>query len=237
MRLDRYLAHYARMSRKEARAAVRQGRAALDGERVFREDCRVSEGMTVFLDGSALRAEEYVYYMLNKPPGVVSATSDRTERTVLDLVDTAGRDLFPVGRLDKDTTGLLILTDNGALAHRLLSPRYHVEKVYEFNYEGELVPDAVRLAAQGMDIGEKHLTEPALLELPASRPHFARLSISEGKYHQVKRMAAKLGGHVTELRRVAFGGIALDETLQPGEYRRLTEEEIGRLQQHTDNMN
>ena len=234
MRLDKYLASYTRMSRKEARAAVRKGRAALDGERVFREDARVSEGMTVFLDGAVVHAEEYVYYMLNKPPGVVSATSDRTERTVLELVDTGGRRVFPVGRLDKDTTGLLILTDNGELAHRLLSPKYHVDKVYEFNYEGELVPDAARLAAEGLDIGEKHRTEPALLELPESRPHFARLTISEGKYHQVKRMVAKLGGQVTELRRVAFGGIVLDEILQPGEYRPLTEAEIDCLQ-HTGN--
>lgn len=230
MRLDKYLASYVPMSRKEAKAAVRQGRVMVAGERAVKEDYKVEEGCTVCLDGEPVKAEEYVYYMLNKPAGVVSATSDQTERTVLDLIDTKGRAVFPVGRLDKDTTGLMILTDNGSLAHQLLSPRYHVEKVYEFLYEGEFVPEAVRLAAEGIDIGEKHLTEPAVLELPAPSGHFARLTISEGKYHQVKRMAAKLGVRVTALRRVTFGGILLDETLQPGEYRPLTEEEVGRLQ-------
>lgn len=229
MRLDKYLATYAQMSRKEAKEAVRRGRATVDGVQAVKEDSKVEEGCTVCLDGEPVQAEEYVYYMLNKPAGVVSATSDQTEKTVLDLIDTKGRAVFPVGRLDKDTTGLLILTDNGILAHQLLSPRYHVEKVYEFHYEGELVPEAVRLAAEGIDIGEKHLTKPAVLELLDQAGHFARLTVSEGKYHQVKRMAAKLGGHVTELKRVAFGGVVLDMALQPGEYRMLAEEEVDQL--------
>lgn len=229
IRLDKYLATYAQMSRKEAKEAVRRGRATVDGVQAVKEDSKVEEGCTVCLDGEPVQAEEYVYYMLNKPAGVVSATSDQTEKTVLDLIDTKGRAVFPVGRLDKDTTGLLILTDNGILAHQLLSPRYHVEKVYEFHYEGELVPEAVRLAAEGIDIGEKHLTKPAVLELLDQAGHFARLTVSEGKYHQVKRMAAKLGGHVTELKRVAFGGVVLDTALQPGEYRMLAEEEVDQL--------
>lgn len=229
MRLDKYLATYTPLSRREAKNAVKKGRVTIDGERAVKEESKVSEGQEICLDGAVIHAEEYVYYMLNKPAGVISATSDRTERTVRDLIDAEGRDIFPVGRLDRDTQGLLILTDHGTLAHRLLSPRYHVEKVYEFRYEGELVADAVRLAAEGLDIGEKQLTKPAVLELPDSTGSFARLTISEGKYHQVKRMVAKLGGHVTELRRVAFGGVMLDGTLQLGEYRPLTEEEIRKL--------
>lgn len=232
MRLDKYLATYAQMSRREAKKAVKQGRVTLDGEKAVREEDRISDGQEVSLDGVLLQAEEYVYYMLNKPAGVISATSDRTEKTVLDLIDTKGREIFPMGRLDKDTRGLLILTNDGALAHRLLSPRYHVEKTYEFRYEGQLLPDAVRLAAEGIDIGEKYPAKPALLELPDSPDCFARLTISEGKYHQVKRMVAKMGGYVTELRRVSFAGILLDETLQPGEYRSLTEEEVTCLRQH-----
>ncbi len=231
MRLDKYLATYAQMSRKEAKKAVREGRVSLDGEAAVREDGKVTDGQEVCLDGVVIRAEEFVYYMLNKPAGVISATSDRIERTVIDLVDAKGREIFPMGRLDRDTTGLLILTDDGALAHRLLSPRYHVEKVYEFWYEGQLVPDAVRLAAEGIDIGEKTPAKPALLELPDSPESSARLTISEGKYHQVKRMAAKLGGHVTQLRRVSFAGVVLDEALQPGEYRPLTEEEVIHLRE------
>lgn len=226
MRLDKYLANYVPMSRKEAKIAVRQGRVRIDGAAVKQEDRHVSEGQTVCLDGSPVAAEEYVYYMMNKPAGVVSATTDRTERTVLDLVETRGRHIFPVGRLDKDTEGLLILTDDGSLAHQLLSPKYHVEKVYEFDYEGELLPDAPERVAEGIDIGEKHPTKPGKLVLSEEQDHRARLTLSEGKYHQVKRMVAKLGGHVTKLRRVAFGGLVLDESLQPGEYRELTEKEV-----------
>lgn len=225
MRLDKYLSTYAPMSRREAKAAVKKGRVSIDGKTAGSEDQKVTEGQTVCLDHVVVTASEYVYYMLNKPAGVVSATADRTERTVLDLMDVQGRQIFPVGRLDKDTEGLLILTDNGKLAHQLLSPKYHVEKVYEFVYEGELVADAAQCVAEGMDIGEKKQTLPAVLELLEKEDHRARLTLSEGKYHQVKRMVAKLGGHVTELRRISFGGIALDESLQPGEYRMLTGEE------------
>lgn len=231
MRLDKYLASYGGMSRKEARAAVRKGRVLLDGVPAGKEDVRVEDGQEICLDGCIIRAEQYVYYMMNKPAGVVSATKDERERTVLDLVETTGRELFPMGRLDKDTEGLLFLTDDGMLAHRLLSPKFHVEKTYEFTYDGVLEKDAVQRFAEGIDIGEKRMTRPARLELIGEG--LARLTISEGKFHQVKRMIAKAGGHVTYLKRISMAGIELDKELGQGEYRRLTEEEIQKLRGET----
>ena len=139
------------------------------------------------------------------------------------------RELFPMGRLDKDTVGLLILTDDGMLAHRLLSPAHHVAKVYDVVYEGTLPENAVVLFAEGLEIGERKKTLPAKLELMKSG--HARLTISEGKFHQVKRMFAVLGAKVTKLARVSFGGINLDPALKPGEYRKLTENEINQLKE------
>ncbi|MCH5264931.1 MAG: 16S rRNA pseudouridine(516) synthase [Lachnospiraceae bacterium] len=229
MRLDKYVASCAGLSRKEARTAIRQGRVTMEGEPVFREEVKAGEQAEVCLDGVVLQAEQYIYYMLNKPAGVVSATKDARECTVLDLLPPSRRALFPVGRLDKDAEGLLLVTDDGELAHRLLSPKYHVEKTYEVNYIGELIPEAEELFTEGMDIGEKHRTKPARLVRQGEGQ--ARISLAEGKYHQVKRMVAKAGGHVTYLRRIAMAGLMLDETLSAGEYRRLTEEEIEGLRE------
>jgi len=227
MRLDKYLATYTDLSRKEAKTAIKKGRVQVDNVVEKKEDCKISEEQTVSLDGKLLQAEQFVYYMLNKPAGVVSATQDKKETTVVELLKIQGRQLFPMGRLDKDTEGLLILTDDGILAHRLLSPKYHVEKIYEITYDGDLAKDAVQQMAEGMDIGEKKKTLPAKLELLEKGK--ARLTISEGKFHQVKRMIAKVGGRVTYLKRVAMAGLELDGNLSAGEYRKLSEEEIAKL--------
>lgn len=227
MRLDKYLASYAGVSRKEARQLVRRGHVSVDGRVVKSETVKVNREQQITLDGEEIQGEEYVYYMMNKPAGVVSATRDERDRTVLDLMPEVQRDIFPMGRLDKDTEGLLILTDDGALAHRLLSPAYHVDKTYEVEYEGNLHETAAADFLLGIDIGERRMTKPAKLELLS--PGRARLTISEGKFHQVKRMFAVAGGQVTGLRRVTMAGILLDETLAPGEYRRLSEEEVEQL--------
>lgn len=227
MRLDKYLSSYAGISRKEARQVVRGGSVTVDHMTATSESMKVESGQIVSLHGDTVQAEMFVYYMMNKPAGVITATRDAYDKTVLDLMSDLRREIFPMGRLDKDTEGLLILTDDGALAHRLLSPAHHVEKVYEVVYEGELPETAVEEFAHGLDIGERRLTKPAKLELVA--PGKATLTILEGKYHQVKRMFAVSGVRVTGLRRTAFAGLDLDETLFPGEYRKLTEWEIERL--------
>lgn len=227
MRLDQYLSRYAGMSRKEARQAVRCGVVAVNGESAKSGSAKVEGDQLVTVNGETVQAEEFVYYMMNKPSGVITATKDAHEKTVLDLMPEIGRSVFPMGRLDKDTEGLLILTDDGALAHRLLSPRYHVEKVYEVEYEGDLAEAAVDAFARGLDIGERRCTKPASLSLFA--PGRAKLVLSEGKFHQVKRMFAVSGAHVTGLRRIAFAGIGLDAALAPGACRKLTGEEVEQL--------
>lgn len=229
MRLDKYLADYTDLSRKAAKSAIRKGRVSVGGEPVLKEDYKVLAKQKVCLDGKEILAEQFVYYMLNKPAGVITATKDKREPTVLDFFEGSPRDLFPVGRLDKDTEGLLLLTNDGALAHQLLSPKYHVEKTYYVEYEGTLAEDAEDILAKGIDIGEKRNTKPARLERQGEGK--ALLTISEGKFHQVKRMFARVGGCVTYLKRVAMGGVALDATLAAGEYRRLSETEMERLRQ------
>lgn len=169
--------------------------------------------------------------MLNKPAGVVSATEDHGGKTVIDLIGGKRRKgLFPVGRLDKDTEGLLLITNDGALAHRLLSPRKHVDKVYYVRVKGEVTEEDVRAMAEGIDIGDsasEEWTKPAVLDIISSgRKSAVRLTIQEGKYHQVKRMFLARGKEVTYLKRERMGALILDESLQPGEYRRLTEEEL-----------
>lgn len=227
MRLDKYLASFAELSRKEAKRAVHSGQVMVEGETVYKEDVKVDICQEILLAGKTIRAEKNVYYMLYKPAGVLSAVTDKRERTVRDLIQDTSRDIFPVGRLDKDAEGLLLMTDDGELAHRLLSPSYHVEKVYYVEYEGSLLPEAERLFSEGMDIGEKKKTKPAGLEIKEEGKAF--LTISEGKYHQVKRMIAKVGGRVTYLKRISMAGVTLDERLMTGEYRRLTAEEVERL--------
>lgn len=229
MRLDKYLATYTQLSRKEAKQRIRRGDISVDGAVVTTETEKVTLGQRIALGGVLIEAKEYSYWMLNKPQGVVSATKDAKDRTVRDLLVEIPGDLFPVGRLDKDTEGLLLLTNDGALAHRLLSPAHHVPKTYYVEYEGELEEQAVSRVKSGLDIGEEKLTRPAVLEILEDGK--AMLTIAEGKYHQVKRMIAVMGGKVTYLKRISMADLVLDEALQPGEFRELTEGEIEKLQQ------
>lgn len=165
--------------------------------------------------------------MLHKPAGVISATEDSKEKTVLDLIETKKRkDLFPVGRLDKDTEGLLLITNDGELAHRLLSPKKHVEKVYYAKIQGIVTEEDILAFAEGVDIQEAQLTRPALLKiLKAGDISEILLTICEGKFHQVKRMFEAVGKQVLYLKRLEMGPLKLDDTLKPGEYRELTEKE------------
>ena len=171
--------------------------------------------------------------MLNKPAGVVSATEDPRDKTVIDLIeDRRRKDLFPAGRLDKDTEGLLLITNDGALAHDLLSPKKHVDKKYYAKIEGTVTEEDVELFEKGVDIGEKRATLPAVLTILSSGEESEiTLTIREGKFHQVKRMFEAVGKKVTYLKRLSMGSLVLDEKLLPGEYRKLTEQELTQLKQ------
>ena len=230
LRLDKYLADAGRGTRSEVKLLIKYGRVRI-GDRVVKkpeekvDTCKDS----VFVDGQPVRYSEFEYYMLNKPAGVVSAVTDKRDKTVVELIDTEKRrDLFPVGRLDKDTEGLLLITNDGELAHNLLSPNRHVEKTYYVECRGTLTADAVALLENGVEIGDETPTRPAKVNVLTQSADFytMELTITEGRYHQVKRMVQAVGGSVTYLKRLSMGALSLDENLPKGSYRALTEQEV-----------
>ena len=229
MRLDKFLCQMNAGTRSQVKLYIRQGLVTVNGQTEEACDRQIDEG----IDLISFRGQELVYvkersYMLNKPAGVVSATRDNTAGTVVELLSPEDRkDVFPVGRLDKDTEGLLILTNDGHLAHRLLSPKSHVDKTYLVSLEHSLSALDVNRLESGVDIGEERLTLPAKVETVDERT--VLLTIREGKYHQIKRMLREVGNGVTALKRIAFAGLLLDENLGPGEYRELTKEEVTAL--------
>lgn len=235
IRLDKYLADMGVGTRQEVKKYIRQGRVSLDGEMIKKPEQKVDENtQTVQVDGTAVGYATYEYYMLNKPAGVISATEDRKQTTVVDLIETKKRkDLFPVGRLDKDTVGLLLITNDGELAHRLLSPKKHVDKRYYARVDGIVTAEDQEAFARGVNIGseaEPEMTMPAELEILTSDTiSEIRLTIREGKFHQVKRMFEAVGKQVIFLKRETMGTLVLDETLAPGAYRPLTDEELKNL--------
>lgn len=231
LRLDKFLCEMNIGSRSQVKLYLKQGLVTVNGEIITKPETKVDENKDeVAFKGASCRYRRYVYYMLNKPQDIVSATKDNLNVTVTELLkDTGYMDLFPVGRLDKDTEGLLLMTNDGALAHDLLSPKKHVKKVYFARLERALTEEDVRLLEQGVDIGEEKYTLPARVEiLPDQCIH---LTITEGKFHQVKRMLNAVGNNVLYLKRVVMGSLRLDEGLRPGEYRELTTEEIQCLKQ------
>ncbi len=232
LRLDKYMADLQVGTRSEVKNLIRKGRVTVNGSLCKDPDKKITVGEDeVKLDQVKLEYASYEYYMLNKPAGVVSATSDKFTKTVVDLVDTAVRkDLFPVGRLDKDTEGLLLITNDGDLAHRLLSPKKHVDKVYYAKIAGKVTSDDVEAFAQGLVVDEELTALPAKLEIITSADiSEIQVVLQEGKFHQVKRMFEAVGKEVIYLKRIAMGSLTLDETLQAGEYRSLTEEELEKL--------
>lgn len=228
MRLDKYLHDLGFGSRKEIDHLLARRQVTVDGARVKKGATQVKPESVVAIDGELLVYAPTVWLMLNKPAGVITATEDAHHETVMDLLPErfARMQVAPVGRLDKDTTGLLLLTNDGALAHRLLSPKRHVEKIYDVCYEETLVPDAVARCAAGIDLGD-FTSAPAALAL-LEEGH-CRLTLREGKFHQVKRMLHALGGVVVALERVGFGGLALDAALAAGQWRLLSEDEVAQL--------
>ena len=220
-RLDKLLARSGLFSRSEAREAIRSGRVAVDGGQVFDPALNCPESSAVSVDGERVNCAEFRYFMLDKPAGVLSATEDRSQRTVLDLLPRELRalGLFPVGRLDKDTTGLLLLTNDGGFAHRVISPRYGVLKTYIALTASPVSAEDVEAFARGLVLGDGTSCLPAVLEpLEGCR---CRVVIGEGKYHQVKRMLAAAGKPCLELRRTAVGGLRIDEGLGAGGCREL----------------
>lgn len=232
MRLDKFLTEMGIGTRTEVKKYIKQGKVKVDGETVKLPETKVDAGrqeITYLEHPVQYKAFEYV--MLNKPAGVVSATTDAREKTVLDLISEKKRkDLFPVGRLDKDTEGLLLITNDGELAHRLLAPKKHVDKVYYAKVKGVVTERDVIAFAEGISIGQGETAKPAVLEILVSDVlSEIRLTIQEGKFHQVKRMFAAVGKEVVYLKRLSMGSLILDESLRPGEYRPLTKEERERL--------
>ena len=233
LRLDKYLADMGVGTRQEVKALIRKGRVAVDGITAKAPELKVDpDEAQVTVDGNSISYVKMEYWMLHKPAGVVSATEDRRDRTVLDLLsDAARKDLFPVGRLDKDTTGLLILTNDGALCHEATSPRHHVDKVYAFTVDGMLTQEDAEALAAGVELRDGTVCRSAQLTIDPDEPTRGTLAISEGKYHQVKRMLAARGKHVLMLERLSMGGLTLDPALAPGACRELTETETALLLQ------
>ena len=232
MRLDKFLTEMGIGTRAEVKKYIKQGKVKVDGVVVKLPDTKVDTTLQeiTYLE-RPVQYEAFEYVMLNKPAGVVSATTDAREKTVLDLISEKKRkDLFPVGRLDKDTEGLLLITNDGELAHRLLAPKKHVDKVYYAKIKGVVTEQDVVAFAKGLSIGQGETAKPAVLEILVSDVlSEIRLTIQEGKYHQVKRMFAAVGKEVVYLKRLSMGSLILDEGLRPGEYRPLTKEELERL--------
>lgn len=229
-RLDKLLAGTGRWSRKEAKELIRAGRVTVDGNAAARPEEKYSPGAALAVDGAPIACGGFVYLMLHKPAGFLSVTADPRQKTVLELLPDHLRrvGLFPAGRLDKDTEGLLLLTNDGALAHELLSPKKHVDKTYFVRVDGALDGEDAAAFAAGMTLEDGTVCLSAGLE-PLERPDEALVTLREGKYHQIKRMLAARGKPVRYLKRLTMGPLTLDAALEPGQWRELTREERGAL--------
>ena len=232
MRLDKFLVACAVGSRTEVKNVLKSGRVTVNGKKEKSAKLQINEESDqIFFDGQKLEYEEFVYYMMNKPQGVISATEDPKHKTVLDLLDDLARtkEVFPVGRLDIDTHGLLLLTNDGQLAHALLSPKRHVDKTYLAQVRGIMTYEDIETFAQGIPLKD-FTCQPAKLEIVSVDTENDRsqicVTIAEGKFHQVKRMVAYCGKEVVDLQRLTMGTLTLDENLKRGEWRRLTKEEV-----------
>ncbi|MEE0757917.1 pseudouridine synthase [Allofournierella sp.] len=232
MRLDKFVADAAQLTRSAARGLIAKGRVTVNGQVCKKADCALREGDSVCADGKPLACEEYVYIMLNKPAGVVSASTDGRDKTVVDLVGGAfpRRQLFPAGRLDKTSTGFVLLTDDGAFAHDILAPKRHVPKTYRVVLDTPVTDEMVKAFAAGVTLADGQRMQPARLIPDEADPFAATVVLRQGVYHQIKRMFGVLGAGVNQLHRTAIGGLALDEGLAPGAWRLITPEEKALIQ-------
>ena len=232
MRIDKYLANMNVGSRKEVHSLIKKKVVMVNGELVTTPKQQVKEDDLVVVDGNEIAYQQYHYFLLNKPKGVISATEDRSQQTVISLLKTKDRyqGIAPVGRLDKDTTGLLLLTNDGALAHELLAPNKHVAKVYRAKISGVASEETVKTFASGITLGDGTKLKPAKLEILAQdKVHDLsqiEIQIQEGKYHQIKRMFGAVGMKVLELDRISMGKLSLPTDLKRGQYQEITRDKI-----------
>lgn len=233
MRLDKLLANSGFGSRKEVKKLLKQGGVRVDGETV--KDAKIHVDpveQEVLVYGERVEYKEFIYLMMNKPKGVISATEDMEHETVIDLLEgtEAMFEPFPVGRLDKDTEGFLLLTNDGKLSHELMSPKKNVKKTYEAVVLGEVNEEDIEAFKEGVTLDDGYVTKPADLVILSMGPtSVIQLTITEGKFHQVKRMFLSRGKRVLELKRLSIGNLILDETIPLGGYRELTEKELSIL--------
>ncbi len=233
-RLDKTVSSQGLWSRKDAKTLIRRGAVLVNGTVVKQADATVDwDSDTVTVEGKTLQLQQHVYLMLNKPKGVVSATEDKEQTTVVDLVpeELKRKGLFPAGRLDKDTTGLLILTDDGDFAHEILSPKKHVQKIYLAKVNGRITDEIIEAFRTGVNVHNEYTTLPSKLTLVSSEEDgdWGKVVLREGMYHQIKRMFVSFGLKVVELHRIRMGKLDLDESLEPGQCRPLTPKEVDLL--------
>ncbi|MEE1227360.1 MAG: pseudouridine synthase [Lachnospiraceae bacterium] len=246
VRLDKYICQSTMLTRSQAKEKLKAGAVRVNDILVKKAETKVDpEADQITLDGRSISMTGMRYYLLNKPQGVITATRDDSQKTVMDLIHEPVKDLAPVGRLDKDTEGLLLITNDGALTHSLLSPKKHVNKCYFAVLDGPITEEDIKAFREGLDIGDEKKTLPAKLELAELEMLTERvrslcrvddqekseltpvlITIQEGRYHQVKRMAQAVGNNVVYLKRMSMGGLVLDPSLEPGSYRELSEQEL-----------
>ncbi|WP_270654509.1 pseudouridine synthase [Streptococcus gordonii] len=236
MRLDKFLVENGLGSRSQVKEVLKKGLVLVNGRAEKSPKTQINETEDeIVVSGQKLTYEKFVYYLLNKPKGYISATEDERHKTVLDLLDETARqkEVFPVGRLDIDTHGLLLLTNNGKLAHAMLSPKKHVDKIYRAQVAGMMNQSDVERFARGIELKD-FTCQPAQLKIlevdEGNETSLVEISLAEGKFHQVKRMVAACGKEVTDLQRITMGSLQLDPELALGEWRRLTEEELKSLE-------
>lgn len=234
IRLDKYISDSAILTRSEAVSFIRKGMVSVNGVVVKSNNLKIDVAADkVALSGKYLKYSRFIYIMLNKPDGYVSATEDGKEKTVIDLLppELQKKEPFPVGRLDKNTVGLMLLTNDGDTAHNLLSPKHHVSKKYLFRCKFPLNEDECRLLESGAMLDDGYVTKPSVIELFEDKQS-GYITLTEGKYHQIKRMLESVGNKITYLERVTFGALVLDTSLERGEWRYLTDNEINSLLSH-----
>lgn len=232
MRLDKMLADMQVGTRSEIKKYIKAGLVTVNGALVKSPENVVPGEDIVVFRGKEICYSPYEYYMFHKPVGCVTARKDNLHKSVMDFIKDGRKDLSPVGRLDLDTTGLLLITNDGKLSHALLSPKKHVKKLYQARVSGRVTKEDIQLFKEGLDIGDDTPTRPAeLTVLEEGQESLVQVSITEGRYHQVKRMFLAVGKEVLTLKRLAMGSLTLDESLKPGEYRRLTEDELQMLKE------
>lgn len=231
MRLDKYLSEAAQCTRSESRALVQKGRVTVNGVVCKKADAQITEKDAVCLDGKPVHHQRFVYIMLHKPAGVVSASTDGRDTTVVDLVHPAypRRELFPAGRLDKTSTGFVLLTDDGAFAHDILAPRRHVPKTYTVMLDAPLTAEMRQGFAAGVTLADGTALAPAEVEALSADGCTVRVTLRQGVYHQIKRMFGVYGAGVNALHRDAIGGLWLDAALAPGQWRELSAEEVAKI--------